>query len=261
MALNNHQARLREYLLGKLGEAEQEKIEERLMVEDELFDEFEASKDDLVEEYCADELDTTERQFFEEHFLRSVEGQQRYKFVQAMNGLQQRQLAAIGVGTRAPVLPVERRPSLFQRLEDLFANQQWAVATATSLVLLVAVMIIYKQIGSPPAGQTYAITLQSYSLNRGEEGNGPTRIKLPPNTAFLKLRLQLPKPPAPGARYKAVLDDQVNRKPVDVVDSDSQSATVVIPADLIPNHLYAVKLSIVNPDGNEWEPSYRFMVE
>src|SRR5690349_17583694 len=123
MALNNHQARLREYLLGKLGEAEQEKIEERLMVEDELFDEFEASKDDLVEEYCADELDTTERQFFEEHFLRSVEGQQRYKFVQAMNGLQQRQLAAIGVGTRAPVLPVERRPSLFQKLENLFANQ------------------------------------------------------------------------------------------------------------------------------------------
>src|SRR5689334_16904448 len=130
MALNNHdQARLREYLLGKLGEAEQEKIEQRLMVEDELSDEFEASKDDLVEEYFADELGTTERQFFKEHFLRSVEGQQRYRFVLAMDFLQQRQPVMVGVGTPAPVLPVKPRPSLFQRLKDLFTNQRWAVAT------------------------------------------------------------------------------------------------------------------------------------
>lgn len=264
MALNNHdQARLREYLLGKLGEAEQEKIEERLMVEDELFDEFEASKDDLVEEYCADELDTTERQFFEEHFLRSVEGQQRYKFVQAMNCLQERQPATIGVPTPAPVLPVTPRPGWFQQLEDLFANQRWAVATATSLVLLIAVMIIYKQISPRPAGQTFAFAtiLKSYSQNRGTEDDGPTRIKLPPNTAFLKLRLQLPKSAASGARYTALLDDQVNKKPVDVVGADSTSATVVIPADLIPHHLYAVKLSITNPDGSEQEPSYQFMIE
>jgi len=264
MALNNHQARLREYLLGKLGEAEQEKIEERLMVEDGLFDEFEASKDDLVEEYCADELDTTERQFFEEHFLRSVEGQQRYKFVQAMSCLQQLQPAPIGAAPPAPGLPVKNPgPSLFQGLKDLFANQRWAVATATSLVLLVVVAIIYKQISPRPAGQTFAFAniLKSYSQNRGTEDAGPTRIKLPPNIAFLKLRLQLPKSATSGARYTALLDDQVNTKPVKVVETDSQSATVIIPADLVPNHLYAVKLAIVNPDGSEQEPSYRFMVE
>jgi len=42
MALNDHdQARIREYLLDKLSDDEREKIEERLMVEDALFEELE----------------------------------------------------------------------------------------------------------------------------------------------------------------------------------------------------------------------------
>jgi anti-sigma-K factor RskA len=46
MALNNgDQVQLRDYLLGRLSGDEQQKIEERLMVEDELFEEFVASKD------------------------------------------------------------------------------------------------------------------------------------------------------------------------------------------------------------------------
>ena len=42
MALSDHdQVQIREYLLGKLTDDEQEKIEERLMVEDDLFEELE----------------------------------------------------------------------------------------------------------------------------------------------------------------------------------------------------------------------------
>ena len=86
MALNNQdQAQIRQYLLGKLSEAEQEKIEERLMVEDELLDEFEASKDELVEEYCAGDLEHAERDWFESHYLASAEGRQRQAFALTMD--------------------------------------------------------------------------------------------------------------------------------------------------------------------------------
>src|ERR1044072_7205185 len=86
MALNNQdQAQIREYLLGKLSEAEQEKIEERLMVEDELCDGLEAAKDELVEEYCGGELDEPERRWLEDHFLASPEGRQRQAFVLSMD--------------------------------------------------------------------------------------------------------------------------------------------------------------------------------
>ena len=264
MALNhNDQGQLREYLLGKLSDAEQEKIEERLMVEDQLFDEFEASKDELVEEYCAGELAPTERQFFEEHFLRSIEGQQRHAFVLAMDCLQARQPVTIDESQRVPlpVDPPDPLPGIVERLKALFKNQPWAVTTAAAMVLIVAALIIYNQSRHRPAGQTFATTLQSYSLSRGVEGEGPTKITLPSDTAFLKLRLKLPKPAVSGTRYQAVLDDRVNKKAIDVVDSDSESATVVIPADLIPNGQYAVKLSITNPDGSEQEPSYRFNIE
>ena len=69
MALNNDQITIREYLLGKLSEDEQQKIEERLMTENDLFQEFEISKGELVEEYLANELSGEEHEWFEGHFL------------------------------------------------------------------------------------------------------------------------------------------------------------------------------------------------
>jgi hypothetical protein len=54
MALSTHdQTKIREYLLGHLNDQEQEQIEERLIVDDDLFQELEISKGELIEEYCA----------------------------------------------------------------------------------------------------------------------------------------------------------------------------------------------------------------
>ena len=79
MALNNHdQARIREYLLGRLSDEEEEKIEERLMVDDDLFEELEISKGELIEEYSAGELNQTDRKSFEDGYLASPEGRKRW---------------------------------------------------------------------------------------------------------------------------------------------------------------------------------------
>src|SRR5689334_24882193 len=88
MALSNQdQAQIREYLLGKLSDDEQQRIEERLMVEDELFDEFEVSKDELIAEYHTGDLEHNERRWFEEHFLATSEGRERHEFALAMDCL------------------------------------------------------------------------------------------------------------------------------------------------------------------------------
>ena len=166
-----------------------------------------------------------------------------------------------GVDEPAPVPQADPPPPLFARLKTFFRTQPSALATVTSLVLVVAVLFAVTRLRSRPAGQTIATTLESYGLNRSQEGVQPTRIKLEPNTAFLKLRLQLSKPVASGTRYKAELDDRLNTKPIEVVESDSDSATVLIPADLVSRGQYAVKLSITNPDGSEQLRSYRFVVD
>jgi hypothetical protein len=259
MALNNHeQAQIREYLLGKLTDAEQEKIEERLMLDDELFDEFEVSKDELVEEYCAGELGHDERKFFEEHFLASAEGRQRRMFAVAMDCLHQP--VPIEQPNRGPELQVERRITLFERLAALIKAQPWATAAVTAVIVL-AVVIAGMRFSSRGGGQTFNATLTTSALRRGGEGPLPDKLHLPPNTNQVRLRLQLPKPAAPGTRYKAEVDDRVKTKPVDIVDSDPQSVTVTIPTQLIPHGEYSIQLTVSPPDGSTQELSYLFNVD
>lgn len=255
MALNNQdQAQIREYLLGKLTEAEQEKIEERLMLDDELFGEFEVSKDELVEEYCAGELGQAERQWFEEHFLASEEGRQRRAFTVAMDCLHQ----PVAIEEPQPELH-DKPPTVFERLAAFFKTQPWAIATVASVIVL-AVVFGGMRFRSRDGGQTFNATLTASALNRSGGGPLPEKLHLPPNTNKLQLRLELPKPAA-GAHYKAELDDRVKTKPVDIVTSDSQSVTVVIPTDLIPRGEYRIQLTTTPPDGSTQELSYLFNVD
>jgi len=259
MALNNHdQAQIREYLLGNLSEAEQEKIEERLMLEDGLFDEFEVSKDELVEEYRAGELGQAERTWFEEHFLASAEGRQRRAFAVAMDCL--RQPAHIEQTKPQPELHDEPRRTIFERLAAFVKRQPWAVATVTAVIVL-AVVFGGMRFSSRGGGQTFNATLTTSALKRGGEGPLPDKLHLPPHTNKLQLGLELPKPAAAGTRYRAELDDRVKTKPVELVSSDPQSVTVLIPAELIPRGEYSIQLTITPPDGSTQELSYLFNIE
>src|SRR5215207_1058496 len=89
MALSDHdQAHVRQYLLGSLSDVDQERIEERLMVEDDLFEELEISKGELIEEYRAGELSKKDRTWLEHHFLASPEGRQRQAFAAGIECLE-----------------------------------------------------------------------------------------------------------------------------------------------------------------------------
>ena len=251
MALNNHdQAQIRQYLLGKLSETEQEKIEERLMVEDELFDEFEASKDELVEEYCAGDLDRAEREWLEKHYLASEEGRQRQAFALTVNYMRRRQ-------SPRPVTPL-RSLTVLERFATFVRAQPWAVAAATSIVLVVAVAFIWSRNSQ---GQIYEATLTSAYLRRGGEAPPPTKIQLPPNTGQLKLHLRLLKPAPAGTTYTAVLADQVNTNKVTVESFDADSVTVSIPRTQLARAWYMLELTATTPNGNVQTLAYSFTVE
>src|SRR5215204_1811485 len=68
---------IRQYLLGELaGEGEREQIEERLLTNDEFFDEFELVKEELIDQYVEGEITGETRERFERHFL-TTPGRQR----------------------------------------------------------------------------------------------------------------------------------------------------------------------------------------
>ncbi|HEY2961389.1 MAG TPA: zf-HC2 domain-containing protein [Pyrinomonadaceae bacterium] len=256
MALSNHdQTQIREYLLGKLNEEEQQRIEERLMVEDELFDEFEASKDELIEDYCDGELSQNERQWLEEHFLVSNDGRQRRAFALAMKCF------------HVPVAQVNEapRPTWFQRFKSLFRTepaavingssvalvQPWTLVLLTSVVLVALIgLLVGTRTFSRGGGITFTgPTLASNVIKRGAENSLPKKVKLPRNAASLKLRLLLPKDATPATRYEAELDDRINTKQSEVVEFDNEAVSVVIPADQIPRGEYSLKLTAIDAAG------------
>lgn len=75
---------LREYLLGGLAPAEREEIEEKLLTDADFHAELQATGDDLIHVYLADELPAPDRERFESHFLASPRRRERVAFVRSL---------------------------------------------------------------------------------------------------------------------------------------------------------------------------------
>ncbi len=234
----NDQEIIRDYLLGQLNDDEQQQVEERLLLDDDFFEEFEGTKGELVEQYCAGELDKSQREWFEHHYLASKEGRQQYTLALTLDSVKR---------PRAAPAPVPVRPTFFERIAAFF-KQPWALASTASAVavVIIAAIWLFRPDGPIIVGPTLASTMTTR-----DGGKPPERITLPAGAGGLRLRLLLPQPAAPGASYHAALDNRIKETPVEVVESDPQSASVVIPASLLPIGEYAVTLSVINSDGTE----------
>jgi anti-sigma-K factor RskA len=231
MALSEHdQLTIREYLLGKLTEDEQAQIEERLMVEDDLFEELEISKGELIEDYRAGELNQQEKTSFEQ-FLATPEGGQRHVFAVAMNC----------VGRK-------RRLSLLERLELWLRMPRWVVAAAAAAVVLVIVAVVWVRIGQQPR-KFVAVTLTNNNIRRAANQDQYPLVTVSPDTTELRVSLTLPEPAASGTRYEVKLDNRVSTIPVEVTGHDANSVSAVIPIREIPPGLYALTISEIKPDG------------
>ena len=249
MALNNNdQPRIREFLLGRLTDDEQQKLEERLMVEEELFEEFEISKGELVEEYCANELSPDDKQWFERNFLASPEGRERHALDITLSRL----------GRPAPVQT--RRRTFLERINDFLKQRPWVIATGTAAagIIIVAAVLLSRQTGQTVVGPTLASNL----INR-EQGTLPPKVTIPSNASELKLHLLLPAGFVASTNYRAELDNKTDIKPVKVLEHDREGVWVVIPVTLLQRGEYSLKLVAIQSDGREREipGDYLFNVE
>lgn len=253
MALSNHdQTRIREYLLGHLSDEELTKLEERLMVEDDLFEELEISKGELIEEYCAGELNQDDRRWFEHNYLASTEGRQLHALSLAIGCLKHPQPLA--------QKPVKPQPSFFEKLAALFTSPRWAVP-AMSAVLVLVIAGIWLRSRQPRTIVTVALTNTQLSRSNGGESL-PPKLNLSPDVAALTALLTLPKSFPQGTRFQALLDNQIDRRQVKVVDHKDNVITVTIPAADLPRGEYALELTALKSDGTEEAVpgNYRFEV-
>lgn len=84
MKKTDEQEKLRDYILGTLGDEDRSAIEERIMTDDDYFQTLAIVEEDLVQEYADGNLTPAESASFEKSFLHSADNRQRVRFARAL---------------------------------------------------------------------------------------------------------------------------------------------------------------------------------
>ena len=237
MALSIHDlSNIREYLLGKLTDEVQQATEERLMVDDELFQELEISKGELIEEYSAGELGLREHEWFGSHYLASNEGNERHLFAVALHTVAHRKRTPEQLG------PYDRLRGFFTQRTQLlkFATAGVVVAVATGLWVI-----------STTPRNSLAVTLTNSTVKRATNEPQYETITLKPDIGELKISLSLPESAKHAVKYRAELDNRYQTKSLTPSGFDDKSVLVIIPTKQVPDGLYGVTLYATKSDGDE----------
>ncbi len=219
----NDQETFRDYLLGSLAGEDLEGFEERLLTEDEEFEELLASaEDELFDQYVAGHLTKDERIAFEKQFLITTERREDVDFARTLNRF-------IKYQTQPKPRPVPP------------GYMTWILRVAVAVLVVGFVAVpVYRLTRSPQNIAT--ITLSPTVLTRGE---GPpfTKVNLG-NVDTLRLVLTLPEQAPSASQYRAELENGKTQS-VNIEEQNSQAVTVEIPATELRKGQYALKLFAV----------------
>jgi CHAT domain-containing protein/Tfp pilus assembly protein PilF len=135
---SDDQKAIRAYLLGVLGsESQRQKVEERLLTNEDFFQELEIAEDELIDQYVSDTLTSSERQNFESHFLLSTEHQRKLGFARA---LRKYVVIAAAEEKRSAQNSRAYQPTLWSRL----FSSPYIRVTAALLIMLSIGFVIWK---------------------------------------------------------------------------------------------------------------------
>ena len=224
-------------------------MEERLMVDEDLFEELEISKGELIEEYSAGELGQTDHESFERNYLTSPEGRQRYTFSRALDCLDLRQQR----NTAPPPQPI----SLFEQLRAFFNRLRWAFAVGSAALLLTVATSLFLR--RPPV--FVSVDLTSNVANRSPGARQYHRITLTPDTDGVRFSLQLPQSATPRTAYVVELDNQTDTTTFTPLAPNQNPVLVTIPTNKLPPGLYALSLQARLPDGNSQREPWEYYFE
>jgi anti-sigma-K factor RskA len=240
MALSEHDHDVtRRYLLGQLTDDEEQKLEERLLSEDDFFQEVELTKDELAQEYASGELSGKERQWLQENFLASPEGKQRHEFAKIFDQYVRNHRA------QPP-----KRLSLMERLRNLWNTQPQLISAVSTAAVLVIAVGIYWLIPTSTPRSVAQLTVQNNQGTRSTDpGSGLPSVKLKEDV--LQLTLMLPQAATPGSAYRVeLLANEKATKTFDTRAEETQSITVEIPAAQLTRGLYVGIVSTIDANGN-----------
>lgn len=264
------QQTIREYLLGQLPSEQQSQFEERLLTDDDVFEELEIVEDELVDKYLHAELTDKDRRSFESHFMAAPEHREKLSFARAFRkSLTNR----VGLPDQAPVPAQPTEPRVggasgqeAPNIRESRGRKSWfeffgmrnpalGYATAAALVLIVVGIswVVWKRSSAlRDPGRVHSVVLAS-GLTRGD-AEGSNRVRVPTDTDTVRLQLVLT-----DNRYQSyeatllgaegsALTTQSNLTTAG--GGDQRAVIFDVPANLVPPGDYRVKLNGITADGH-----------
>ncbi|HKS11093.1 MAG TPA: hypothetical protein VJS13_16200 [Pyrinomonadaceae bacterium] len=253
---------LKRYLLGQLGEPDEERLEMRLLTEPAFVEEFDMMVDEIMASYVTGQFAGKEKEQVERYFLQSPERRQKLEFMAEL--LHQVDIAQVEPPAKARH---DKRPVFAERVRAFFSgpNSLPRFATvAVAMVLLVGGGLWLSRSGGPTPGKSVPLTL---AISDAERNTGPApeikSIKLPADTSELRLELLLPSQTTQPVRYRADFAPPANVQGVTIAGQDSRALVIAVPASELKPDRYAVRLFMIHADGQEERVpgSYYFRVE
>ncbi len=242
---------VRRYLLGQLTEAEEERLELRLLTEPAFIEEFDTIVDEITDQYVSGELPASERKQVEKYFLTARQRRDNANFASTLinHAAAARKVKAAPVVEIAPRLP---KPGWWERLWAFWTPQNAAlrVAAATAVVVIALGLVF---IAIRPSGPQHiaSIELRVSSSDRAE-GPQSERLKLAPDTDAVSILLHVPESSTQYANYRVEMVTQDGTKRfLEVGEQNPRTVTALVPADMLPRGRYALNVFGVRPDGNE----------
>jgi hypothetical protein len=248
-----HENEIRRYLFGQLPEADEERLELRLLSDPAFGEEFDTVVDEVTDQYVRDELEAAERKGFEKSYLTTAEGQQKVRFT---SELLERAAAERGPAVVKPI----PEPGLFDRIRALWQVQSLRLAATAAAVAMIAGGAY---LALRPAMSYATLALSISTASRGE-GPAPAKVKLESGVPGVEVNLAIPEQAKGAKDYRVKLvngDDSEQDVPIE--KRDDQTVTIRIPASSLTRGQYAIKMFRLTPDGNftRIQGSYFFNVE
>jgi hypothetical protein len=264
------QQAIRQYLLGLLAQEQAVELEERLLIDGELYEELLIAEDELVDQFLSGEISEREREAVERHFLRAPVRQEQLLFAGALKKYVSANAQAVkDLGTRqettseSPSGERRKKTSLLSRLFPRNPALAFSLACALVLIIVGGIWLANRFRNRTNEPQTvWAIELTP-GLQRDD--GGIKSLAIPGNIDAVRLQLDLAEDQYQS--YEAVVLDIDGRTVTTRKNLKAQSAngrrivTVdVEPALLTPGD-YRVKLSGLSASGSlESLGSYPFKV-
>jgi anti-sigma factor RsiW len=275
---SQHPSKLKEYLLGRLSEAERQAMERRCFADDEFFLDVEAAEQDLIDSYVRGSLPPGERVRFEKAFLASPARARRVEIARHLIGY---------IDEKRPANQTPQWSKFFVRLQGSLVFKPTVIAAATCLFIIAAATVFWTERRSPapklaqvqgPSEQPKEITsapderprtperttvIPAFLLTPGlSRGVGSLQIVRPGEASSIRLQLMLES--VDYTRYEASIetpDGEVVFSQSDLGPSSVNKSQVVVlnapVSKLVPGD-YIVRLLGVEAGSKESVADYSF---